>query len=115
MHFKRGSTNYHPRSILKPVRNEFLIDVYINLPQLSITQIHEFMRHVRRDNNDLACNYFKCSSITCESRYAFLDDKYLFVGMLMQTHSTTRRHIHPNKRDLGILMLETLELIRVLC
>ena len=46
------------RLVIKPVCDELFTDVNINLPELSITVVHEFMRHIRRDNNDLTATAF---------------------------------------------------------
>src|SRR5688500_4808691 len=59
-----------------------------------------------------------CASRVVESRvkvpiYTFLDDKNLFIGMLMQPYFPSCRHVNPNKRDLGILMLGSHKFIGV--
>jgi len=76
------------RSVLKPVCDELLADVDVNLPQLSITRIHELVGNIRGDNDDLSCVRFKRGGADCEGRHAFLDDENLLVGMLMQPYGT---------------------------
>jgi len=100
-------------SILKPVCDELPINVNVNLLQLSITVVREFVRHIRGDNNDLACNCLEGSGINCESRYTFLNNKDLFVRMLMQSDNPSWRHIHPNKRDFAIFIIKALKFISV--
>jgi len=99
------------RLVLEPVCDEPLGDVNVNLPQLSITRIHELVRQVRGDNDDLSCVRFKRGGADREGGRAFLYDENLLVGMLVQAYHTSWRHVYPDKRNFGILVLDTLELI----
>ena len=100
-------------SVFKPVGDELFTDVDIDLPELPITVVHKFMRHIRRDNNDLARNGFQHSGTNRKGGYAFLNNKDLFVRMLMQADNPSWRHVHPNKRNLRILIMKTLEFISI--
>src|SRR5262249_19461448 len=48
-----------------------------------------------------------------EGRRAFLDEKDLLIGMLVQFGTVSRRHIHHDHTDAGVSMLVALELIGV--
>ncbi len=85
------------RSILKPVCDELSAGMDVNLPQLSITRIHELMGNARGYNDDLACVRFKRGGAYRESNRAFLYDENFLIGMLMQPYSAPGRHVNPNK------------------
>src|SRR5262245_45161010 len=100
-------------SILKPVCDELSADMDVNLPQLSITCIHEFVRQICGDHDDLPGVRLQCGRAYREGRSAFLDDEDLLVGMPMQPNMAPGRHVHPDKRDLRTLILGTFEFVSV--
>jgi hypothetical protein len=78
--------------VLKPVRDELPIYMDIDLSEWSVTQIHELVRRIRRDNNDLACVRFQRSGSNGEGGDASLYDKDFLVGMLVKSYTTAGRH-----------------------
>lgn len=58
----------------------------VNLLQLSITHVHELVRCVCGDDDDLACVRFERSGVYREGSDTFLYDENLLVGMLMQPY-----------------------------
>src|SRR5436305_3489222 len=71
------------------------------------------MGQARWDNHDLSCPPLKRRRANRKGDGAFLDDKDLLIGMLMQPHAIPWWHVHPNKRKFGISMPVSLELIGV--
>jgi len=60
------------RSVLKPVCNKLTVDMNVNLLQLSITHVHELVRCVCGDDDDLACVRFERSGVYREGSDTFL-------------------------------------------
>src|SRR6266508_228569 len=85
----------------------------INLLQLFITQIHELMRHIGCDNDNLPGVCLKGGKANGERTHTFLYDENLFVGMLVQPYVASGWHIYPYERNLSILMLRSYEFIGI--
>src|SRR5687768_7483194 len=60
----------------KPLGDEMRIHVAVNLPQLSISGIHERMRYIRRHNHDLPGMRFKDAGTNSKGDNAFLYDEF---------------------------------------
>src|SRR5918995_704903 len=83
--------------VFQPVGDKLLIHMDIDLLELFVTPIHELMWYFGRNDNDLTGMRVQCGRTDRKGRYAFLYDKDLFVGMLVQSYRTTGRHVNPDK------------------
>ena len=86
-----------PSSIFKPSGDKLRAGMDIDLLELFVTQIHELMRNIGRDDNDLPAMCIQRGRTDCKGRHTFLYDKDLFVGMLVQSYRATGRHVNPDK------------------
>src|SRR4051812_45512938 len=92
------------RFVLKPLRDEVLVEVDVNLPQWPVARIDELVRRLRRNNQHLAGVGFYRSRAHCISPPAFLDNHDLCIGVLMQPGATTRGQVHPDEGNVGLSM-----------
>ncbi len=61
----------------------------------------------------MPCLNLKRGRANRKGNQSLLDDKDLLIGMFMQPNPIPWRHVHPNKRKVGISMLVSLELIGI--
>jgi len=101
------------RLFFEPVRDELPVDVNIDLFELAVAFVHEFMRHFCRDDDHLPGMGFQGFGSHCKSGNAFLYDENFFVGMFVQADNATGRHVHPDEGEFGVLIPKSFELIGI--
>jgi len=99
--------------LLEPVCDEFLVDVNIDLFELAVAFVHEFMRHFCRDDDDLPGMGFQGLGSHRKSGNTFLYDENLFVGMFVQADRAARRHVYPDEGDFAVVIPKSFELIGI--
>jgi hypothetical protein len=85
----------------------------VHLSQRLVARIRKFVGRTRGHDNNLACVRLKRDGTYSKGRQTFLDDEYFLVGMFVQPHTATRRHIDPDEGDVGILIHGSLKFVGV--
>jgi len=85
--------------------------VDIDLPERPLADIYELMRRLRRNDDDLPRLPFERLRANGKERAALLDNEDLFIRMLVQLRSPSRREINPNEGDVTIPVQIALELV----
>src|SRR5262249_24121985 len=97
--------------VFEPVRDEFFIEMNVNLFKLTVTRVHKFMWCVRWRNDDLSGVRDQCFRADGKGACSFLNDENFWVRVLMQPNIPSRRHIYPDEGHLGIPVLVPFKII----
>jgi hypothetical protein len=89
--------------VFKPLGDEALAQVDINLPQRPLTAIDELVGRVCRGNDDLPCPRFERRCANPISSHALLYNKHLLIRMCMQPYTLSWLHVNQDKGNVGIL------------
>ncbi len=98
-HYSRSTLGitYLECPLFEPDSDEPIAGVDIYLTQAPLANVGELVRRLRRDDDDLPRLPFERLAANGEERSPCEDDKYFFIGMLVQPNTFVGFHLYPEE------------------